>query len=410
MKVIPRTLPALVTGAAGLVMMSALGAAARAVPVARDVHLVTLIQALSRTPTAVRYAVTVRPVGGPARAATLVLGTRRPAVWTASVPACLASRDRTALACDLGDLRESESRTLRLTGRPGARGPAEVPVVARAAAANVPSVTSSLGAMRPQGLRLARPADEPPSGPASPDQDGDSAARSPDAQSSPGESPPAESPSAEAVPAPSEPAPSEPAESEPAQSPEIVPPAIRSRAAHPPGRAPGAPPRLGAGGPAHPPGPRRTPGAPSAGPEPAPAPAPGRLPVVPHASIIPHVPHVPDVPAGAGAPAATGPIGGPAVPLPGASAPAALPQIAPRTSPGEGVSELNTLAPVGAMQAGRASWATLIGVAVVTEAGLLWLVAGLTVRRRRRMGKAGPRPLGRSRGRSPRPLLSRLLP
>jgi hypothetical protein len=136
-------------------------------------------------------------------------------------------------------------------------------------------------------------------------------------------------------------------------------------------------------------------------------PAPGRLPVVPHAPVIPHVP---DVPAGAGAPPAGGPIGGPAVPLPDVSAPAALPQIAPKTSPGEGVSELNTVSPAGAMQAGRTSWATLVAVAVVAEAGLLWLVAGLTVWRRRRVGGGARRPLMRPRGRSSRPLAGRLLP
>jgi hypothetical protein len=92
--------------------------------------------------------------------------------------------------------------------------------------------------------------------------------------------------------------------------------------------------------------------------------------------------------------------------------PATLPQIAPqagvqavpKASPGQGVSELNTLSPAGAMQAGRKSWATLIGIAVVTEAGLLWLITGLTVLRRTRPGTAARR--ARWRG----ALLSRLLP
>jgi hypothetical protein len=90
-------------------------------------------------------------------------------------------------------------------------------------------------------------------------------------------------------------------------------------------------------------------------------------------------------------------------PVPAASAPAVLPQIAAHPSAhGEGVSELSTLSPAGAMQAGRWSWATLIAVAVVTEAGLLWLVAGFTVWRRRRS-----RENGRRRVRSPWVLLSR---
>jgi hypothetical protein len=86
-----------------------------------------------------------------------------------------------------------------------------------------------------------------------------------------------------------------------------------------------------------------------------------------------------------------------------------LPEIAPhpsRASPGEGISELSTLSPASAMRAGRWSWATLIAVAIVGEAGLLWLVAGLSVWRRGR-----PRPGGRNRHpRSPKVLLSRLLP
>jgi hypothetical protein len=86
-----------------------------------------------------------------------------------------------------------------------------------------------------------------------------------------------------------------------------------------------------------------------------------------------------------------------------------VPQIAPHTSPqasaGTGISELRTLTPAGAMQAGRTSWATVIAVAVVAEAGLLWLVAGLMLRRRRRTPKSG---LHR-RVRSSRLLFSRLL-
>jgi hypothetical protein len=64
---------------------------------------------------------------------------------------------------------------------------------------------------------------------------------------------------------------------------------------------------------------------------------------------------------------------------------------------------LDTLSPAGAMQAGRASWATLIAIAVVTEAGLLWLVAGLTVMRRRRTGTEARLP-------RPWPFIARLLP
>jgi hypothetical protein len=77
--------------------------------------------------------------------------------------------------------------------------------------------------------------------------------------------------------------------------------------------------------------------------------------------------------------------------------PPTLPQIAPPQpsplpSPSEGISELTTMAPAGALRAGRTSWATVIAVAIAAEAGLLWLVAGLTVWRRRRVRQGCVRP------------------
>jgi hypothetical protein len=110
------------------------------------------------------------------------------------------------------------------------------------------------------------------------------------------------------------------------------------------------------------------------------------------------VPHA-EVPA---VPPPNGPLGGPAAPLPIVSP--ALPQLAPHPSPSSGISELDTLSPAGAMQAGRTSWATLIAIAVVAEAGLLWLIAGFTVWRRKRM------PKGRVRALSRRLIFSRLIP
>jgi hypothetical protein len=61
----------------------------------------------------------------------------------------------------------------------------------------------------------------------------------------------------------------------------------------------------------------------------------------------------------------------------------------PSPSPNSGISELTTLSPAGAMQAGRTSWATLIAIAVVAEAGLLLLATGLTVLRRKRTREGG---------------------
>jgi len=358
--------------------------------------------------------VTVRPVGGAAHAATLVLGTRRPAVWTAVAPGCLSSGDRTAVACDLGDLHESEPRTLRLVGRPGASGPAGVPVVARATADNVPAVSASLGAVRPAALRAGgrpsggdSPAPDAGQSPSAESPPAGSPAGSPAAKSPAGESPAGESPAAQAVPDGSPPAGSPAAEpaAQPSES-EAGPPA--SHAVRPlggPARSAGharpAPHRASAAAAA----PSAAPEA-SAGPKPSPATGHG----LPHAPTIPHAPAVPDVPGVPGAEGAAPPLpiipGGPAVPLPGASASAALPQIAGKPSRDEGVSELNTVSPAGAMQAGRASWATLIAVAIVTEAGLLWLVAGLTVWRRKRVRKTAPR----HRARSPHLRTSRPLP
>jgi hypothetical protein len=371
MKVISRTLLTLATGAAGVLTMPALGTADP------GVHLVTSIEALSHAPDGVRYVVTVRPVGGPAHATTLVLSTRRPAVWTAAVPDCLSSEDRTALACDLGDVRESEPRTLHLTARPGDQGPAEVPVIAQAGAANAPSVMSSLGVARPAVMRLkGKSAGEPPLASPDPSQE-PSASASPD-ESPPVESPPVESPSAA------------PSESEVVQSPDSPAPAV----VRPPGAAPTpfARPRA----------PHRVPAARPPAPARVHPPAVPRAPVIPHMPIAPVAPVPPaEVPAG---PPPNGPLGGPAAPLPIVSP--VLPQIAPHPSPGSGISELDTLSPAGAMQAGRTSWATLIAIAVVAEAGLLWLIAGFTVWRRKRMPKGGVRLRALSR----RLIFSRLIP
>ena len=405
-----KTLLALATGAAFLPAFAG-GALARTPP---DVHLVTSIRTLSHAPDAIRYVVTVRPVGGMAHGATLVLATRRPAIWTAVVPGCLSSRDRTSVACDLGDLHESESRTVRLAGRPGASGREGVPVIAQAAADNAPAVSSSLGAIRPAALRAdGRPSDESS---AAPDAGQSPLGESPPVQSPAAESPAVESPAAQAVPDGS------PA----AESPAAQSPAVESPAAQPSESAAGPPAshvarplggsarRAGHARPA--PAPHRTHAA-SAAPEAsaAPKPSPATAPRLPHAPVIPHEPIVPDVPNAAGAPIVPGGAGSvspppiipnnPGVPLPGASASPALPQIAGQPSRDLGVSELNTVSPAGAMQAGRTSWATLIAVAVVTEAGLLWLVAGLTVWRRKRVRKAVPRRPTRSpRLRTSRPL------
>jgi hypothetical protein len=402
MKMTSSTLLA-VTGTVGVVVAQAFLAPAPATP---GVHLVTSIQALSHAPDAVRYAVTVRPAGGAARAVTLVLSTRRPATWTTAAPTCMTSGDRTALACDLGDVRESETRTLRVTARPGPHGPPVVPVVLRAGAANAPSVTASLDAARTTSMRLTKAADEPSPGPSSPEPAAALASSAPDS------SPDAQSPAAPPSTDPPTTAPPSTDRSPPIESPSAEPgplvspgdpsPGIRSDAARPSWSGAHRPPRPHAL--ASPTGATH-----------------GRSPSPPHAPIIPHAGLKPEAPAGAPAvPIPGGPIpggglvpGGPLGGSPGAPAPATLPQLAPRAgvqtvakaSPGQGTSQLDMVSPSGALQAGRRSWATLIAIAVVTEAGLLWLVAGFTVLRRRRPGAAGARVRTRWR-----PRLSRLLP
>lgn len=451
MKVLTGTLLTLATGTGGLLALPALG---RAMPA---VHLVTSIQALPHGPDEVRYAVTVRPVGGPAHTVTAVLGTRRPAAWTAIAPGCLSSPDRTTLACDLGDVREAQSRTLRLTAQPGDL--ADVPVVVQVRAANAPAVTSSLATRRPVGLRRSgeaprprgtgetggargfeepprlraeapllrhvgepsapRPAEAPPAPSAPPalaDSRPPSAAPEPSGSAEPprpSESPAVVAPSGESA----EPVSAEPAESEPASptAPAPSPPAESPAAVRPPDRH--APPRQ------VPPRP-----APHRGPAASP---PGRPPhsrsgtAAPHTPVISHVP----APPGAGVPGAGahdagnpppapvpppegpvpppgglmgGPGNAPGKPPPSSPSPA-LPEIAPQSSPGAGISELSTVSPASAMSAGRVSWATTIAVAVVAEAGLLWLVTGFAMWRRRRPSRRR----ARSHRARRRPVLSR---
>jgi hypothetical protein len=62
-----------------------------------------------------------------------------------------------------------------------------------------------------------------------------------------------------------------------------------------------------------------------------------------------------------------------------------LPQIVPGPSGSAPArSKPTTLAPTGPLRAGHRSWAATVGAAVVAEAGLLWLVVGLILRRRGR--------------------------
>lgn len=388
MKVTPGTLLATMMGTAGALIGPALLGSATAIATPA-VHLMTSIQTLARAPEGTRYAVSVRSVGGTAHTATLVLTTFGPAAWTAAAPGCLSSADHTALACELGDLSPQRARTLRVTARPGPGGSTQVPVIAQASAVDAPPVVASLGVAHPAALRMVRHVGEPvPS--SSP---GTEAAQEPQTFPAPEVSGPAG--------ASPEPSPSFSAAPAVPVSPEAQTP--WSAAAEPPRRVrPARPARKPAPRPAHPPAASATP-SPAAAPQAGTTPEAG-APAVPQVSVGPDASATPAAPA-AVPPAAIPPLGGPALPLPTIGASPATPSIAPRTSR-DGVSQLDTLSPAGAMQAGRTSWATLVAIAVVTEAGLLWLVAGLTVMRRRRVGPASRRP-GRL---SSMPLLSRIRP
>lgn len=447
MKVTISPLPALAMGAAISTVIVSGGLGGVAAFAAGGVHLVTSIRVLSHAPGAVQYAVTVLPAGGPAHAATAVIGTRKPAEWTAAARACLPNPNRTALACDLGDMRKSKQRTLLLTARTGAGGPSEVPVVVQTGAANIPPATVSRDSSRPAALRLARsfrrtfprsllsaPGDVTPStGPwPSPRHSAAPPSASPYPPASPPVNPYAYPPASPYAYPPVNPYanPSVDPSSSPSAglsggdtasagpSAAVSPPAEPSSAGPSPVRSASTP---GAGhGPARPHRARRPhgrhglTGAPraAAGPRPEaparpavpPAAPPAAPPAVPQAPVIPHLPVAPGRPE-VPPPLPVVPGGTAAAPPPVTPAPPVLPEIAGKPSQARGVSEIDTLSPAGAMQAGRVSWATLIAVAIVTEAGMLWLIAGLTVWRRR------PRQDGRDRPiRSLRPLISRLSP
>ncbi|GAA4617620.1 hypothetical protein GCM10023195_78750 [Actinoallomurus liliacearum] len=97
----------------------------------------------------------------------------------------------------------------------------------------------------------------------------------------------------------------------------------------------------------------------------------------------------------AGAGAGVGPQGGPAAPAAPVAGAGGRPSAGPTTpvlpsvaltptamAPrSEGTSELTAVTPTGSLREGRRSWTAVLGVAVVTEALLLWL-AGLVIVRR----------------------------
>jgi hypothetical protein len=97
---------------------------------------------------------------------------------------------------------------------------------------------------------------------------------------------------------------------------------------------------------------------------------------------------------------AAGPGGPAAAKSPVPRKPPVFPQIVPGPSGSAPAgSKLTTLTQTGPLRAGRESWAAMIGAAIVAEAGLLWLVVGLALRRGRSRVAAGRRCPARSRTR-----------
>jgi hypothetical protein len=177
----------------------AVPASALTVPAApvRDVRVDTSIQVAAVTPGAVEYAVTVRPIGGPAIGVRLVLTTVEPAAWKRPPRGCAADGSTTVLRCDLGDL--TTARMLRVRVRTGGSFPAEPPVTVATSAANASERSVvELRTVQPPAVaaRLTRPVPAPAvsSGAAPEPSPSASAVPSVPAASPAGGSPMAESP------------------------------------------------------------------------------------------------------------------------------------------------------------------------------------------------------------------------
>lgn len=427
---------------------SAVPASAFTVPAApvRDVRVDASVLVAAVTPEAVEYAVTVRPVGGPAIGVRLVLTTAEPAAWQRPAAGCASDGSTTVLRCDLGDL--PAARTLRLRVRTGG---AEPPVTVETSAANTSEHSVvELRTVQPPATaaRLTRPASAPavtvgaaseaspsvsavPSVLAASPSGGSPIAQSPDMSPQPSVSPEVPAPVSPPAQAPADENPSVPATPSPSATPRTVAVSGSSgpanagssggRRSTAPKTAPRRTPRMPSGGMRS--GLRPRPGAPAA---PSSVPPAARVPVP--------VPGIPSVPGSARPSAGGGPTAkplrpatlvkpaasaGPAVPAPpadpggpigpigaaggglgpqsGATAPTpnasggpsvvavgpVLPSLAPSSavSRPEGTSELTAVTPTGSLREGRRSWTAALGIAVVAEALLLWLVGLVIVRR-----------------------------
>ncbi|MBW8482977.1 hypothetical protein [Actinomadura parmotrematis] len=355
------------------------------------------------------YRVEVRPDGGVARAATLLLVAARPLAWTATPEGCAPARPNEPLRCRLGDL----ARPFRVPV--SVRVPAEA---VRKRTASTPDETASTKA--PQGtrrfvavaaasnaeresvtfVRLPQPdAARPPAAPAHSTRP----VPAPSGKTTtprPATPPPAKTdgalitpppPTPQAPPAPATPrtphrAPKPPVHAARPMAPLLPAPALPAPAA-PDVQAPAAAPL-----------PAR-PAAPAPAPEPAPA-LPAPAPALPApAAALPEPQTAPGPEFTLPAVPLPTPVNGPPMDMPTSGILPTLGAQAPANVAGE--SQMTLISPSGTEEGDGTDWAVVLGITIVAEVGLLWLAACLGFWRRR-MAAAGAR-AARTRATTTRP-------
>ncbi|GAA2609946.1 hypothetical protein GCM10010411_50420 [Actinomadura fulvescens] len=307
------------------------------------------------------YEVEVRTSGGVARAASLRLIAQRPLVWAVHPAGCVSGRAGHRLRCSLGDVARSE-RLLVGVRYPAATRSRRVPrIVAVAGAANV-TREATLAVKVPSGSVTRRPDRGKP--PAAPDP-----SKAPGRKGGPG---PSGSPGATAE-----------TGSGTAGASASTRPGQGSNRKAPNRKVPKM--KLPSLKPARPPSqhrPERPPAAPLNPVVPAPQlPAP-QFPV-------PQAPPLPAMPAPSGAAErvpqmGTAPRPG-VLPMPSPSVLPSLPAPAPAQTAGRAAdaAQLTMISPSGSEEREGTSWTVVLGMVLVGEVALLWLVACLSVLRRR---------------------------
>ncbi|WP_153533615.1 hypothetical protein [Actinomadura macrotermitis] len=346
----------------------------------------------------VTYDVGVRPAGGVARSARLLLMAARPLTWDFAPADCAAQNDDMPLHCDLGDLRGT--RRLRVSLRvPGdrrisdtagisdtgrarkvARGRQAPCVTIVAKADNVPQESVAGATLPVVGPPPGRPPAEQP------------AAEKP--KGPPGGK--AKSPAAQPKTAAGDPAVPETLPKAPAMPPK-APVAMPKSSAAEPGTPPARPPSAKADAPAVRPrqeAGKHTAKAPAAPPV---ASTPRPVPVPPPAGTAPPLPEPPPLPTSA-------------PPLPPMDAPSTSPGGAavrppltalPPAPPAARGDQMTLISPSGTDAGGGTDWAVVLSITIAAEVALLWFAACLGLWRRR-MALARTRTAASGRGSRPR--------